>query len=288
MKYADLHLHTQFSDGTFTPKELVAHAVQHGLAAIALTDHDTVEGCDETARECAAAGIEFIVGTELTAEFNDTEVHLLGYFLDPQNERLLAEITKFQAVRQQRIYEMVARINEIGVPLTAESVFALANCKSPGRPHVARALQKAGLVKTLDDAFDRFLKRGRVAWVPKARMSALDSIALIHEAGGLAVMAHPGLNRTDEIIPGLAAAGLDGLECFHTKHTATMSERYLEIADAHHLLVTGGSDCHGYSKAKPLIGSVKLPYEQVEKMTAAVQARRRAASTARAEAALAK
>jgi len=274
MKFADLHLHTQYSDGTFSPAELVEHAAQHQLAAIALTDHDTVEGCAPTARECAAAGIEFISGTELTAEFNDTEVHLLGYFLDTQNARLLAEITKFQTVRQQRIYEMVARINESGVPLDVQSVFALANCKSPGRPHVARALFKAGLVKHLDDAFDRYLKKGRVAWVPKARMSALESIELIHQAGGLAVMAHPGLNRTDEIIPGLVAAGLDGIECFHTKHTAAMAEHYLQIAEKYHLLVTGGSDCHGYSKAKPLIGSVKLPYEQVEKLTAAVRARR--------------
>lgn len=276
MKFADLHLHTRYSDGTFSPEELVAHAVQHGLAAIALTDHDTVEGCADTARECEAVGIEFISGTELTAEHDDTEVHLLGYFLDTQNERLLAEIVKFQVVRQSRIHEMVARINELNVPLRLEDVFALANCKSPGRPHVARALVKAGLVKTLDEAFERFLKKGRPAWVPKARMSGVDSIHLIHQAGGLAVMAHPGLNRTDEIIPGLVAAGLDGIECFHTKHSTAMSERYLQIADEYRLLVTGGSDCHGYSKAKPLIGTVKLPYEHVEKMTATVLARRHA------------
>lgn len=280
MKFADLHLHTRYSDGTFSPEELVAHAVQHGLAAIALTDHDTVEGCADTARECEAVGIEFISGTELTAEHDDTEVHLLGYFLDTQNERLLAEIVKFQVVRQSRIHEMVARINELNVPLRLEDVFALANCKSPGRPHVARALVKAGLVKTLDEAFERFLKKGRPAWVPKARMSGVDSIHLIHQAGGLAVMAHPGLNRTDEIIPGLVAAGLDGIECFHTKHSTAMSERYLQIADEYHLLVTGGSDCHGYSKAKPLIGTVKLPYEHVEKMTATVLARRHATTHA--------
>jgi predicted metal-dependent phosphoesterase TrpH len=204
---------------------------------------------------------------------------LLGYFLDIQNERLLAEITKFQSVRQQRIHEMVARINELGVPLLLDDVFALANCKSPGRPHVARALAQAGLVKNLDDAFERFLKKGRPAWVPKARMSALESIHLIHQAGGLAVMAHPGLNRSDEIIPGLVEAGVDGIECFHTKHSTAMSERYLEIAQKYNLLVTGGSDCHGYSKARPLIGTVKLPYEYVEKMTAKVRARRQAVAS---------
>ena len=154
------------------------------------------------------------------------------------------------------------------MPLKAESVFALANCKSPGRPHVARALVKEGLIGNLDEAFERFLKKGRPAWVPKTKMSALEGIELIHQAGGLAVMAHPGLNRTDEIIPALVDAGLDGIECFHTKHSTAMSERYLEIADKYHLLVTGGSDCHGFSKDKPLIGTVKLPYEHVEQLKA--------------------
>jgi 3',5'-nucleoside bisphosphate phosphatase len=270
MKFADLHLHTSFSDGTFTPEELVLQAQKNGLSCIALTDHDTVQGCARTAAACAPVLIEFIPGTELTAEHDDTEVHILGYFLDTQNQTLLAEIAKFQAVRKQRIYEMVARINEIGVPLKAEAVFALANCESPGRPHVARTLVKEGLARNLDEAFERFLKKGRPAWVPKAKMSARESVDLIHQAGGLAVMAHPGLNRTDDIIPALVDAGLDGIECFHTKHSTNMAERYLGLADQFHLLVTGGSDCHGFSKARPLIGTVRLPYEHVEKMKAAL------------------
>jgi predicted metal-dependent phosphoesterase TrpH len=278
MKFADLHLHTKCSDGTFSPEELVLHAQQGGLACIALTDHDTVEGCAAAAAACAAVKMEFIPGAELTAEHEDTEVHILGYFLDTQNEKLLTEIAKFQAVRQSRIHEMVARINELNVPLKVEDVFALANCKSPGRPHVARALVKAGLVANLDEAFERFLKKNRPAWVPKKKVSALESVDLIHQAGGLAVMAHPGLNRTDEIIPDLVEAGLDGIECFHTKHSPATSERYLEIAEKFHLLVTGGSDCHGFSKNRPLIGTVKLPYEYVEKMKAKVAARKTAAS----------
>jgi predicted metal-dependent phosphoesterase TrpH len=266
MKFADLHLHTNFSDGTFTPEELVLHAQKAGLSCIAVTDHDSVEACERVGAACAAVRMEFIPGAELTAEIDDIELHVLGYFLDTHNEKLISEIAKFQAVRQKRIYEMVARINELGVPLEAQSVFALANCQSPGRPHVARAMIKAGLVKSLDEAFEHYLKKGRPAWVPKSKISALDAIELVHQAGGLAVMAHPGLNRTDDIIPHLVDAGLDGIECFHTKHSTSTSERYLEIADKYNLLVTGGSDCHGFSKGKPLIGTVRLPYDQVEKM----------------------
>jgi 3',5'-nucleoside bisphosphate phosphatase len=281
MKFADLHLHTHFSDGTFAPEELTGHAQRLGFAALALTDHDTVEGCARMAAACEAAGIEFITGLELTAEYHDIEIHVLGYFVDPQNHKLLLEITKFQRVRQDRIREMVARLNALNIPLEVESVFALANCQSPGRPHVARALAKAGLVKNLDEAFERFLKKNRPAWVPKAKMSALEGVELIHQAGGLAVMAHPGLNRTDEIIPALVDAGLDGIECFHTKHSAALSARYLDLAGRFNLLVTGGSDCHGFSKGKPLIGNVKLPYEHVERLKAKVASRRSGAETPR-------
>ena len=273
MKFADLHLHTHFSDGTFSPEELAGHGARLGFAALALTDHDSVEGCARMAELCEASGIIFIPGTELTAEHEGTELHLLGYFVDTQNQKLLTEIARFQVGRQNRIHEIVARLNELNMPLEAGTVFALANCKSPGRPHVARALIKAGLVANLDEAFDRFLKKNRPAWVPKTKISALAGIELIHQAGGLAVMAHPGLNRTDEVIPALVDAGLDGIECFHTKHSTATTERYLEIADKYHLLVTGGSDCHGFSKGKPLIGRIKLPYEYVEKLFAAKKLR---------------
>ena len=265
-KFADLHLHTYFSDGNFTPEELAALGKSHGLAAMALTDHDTMEGCARMAAACAAEGIEFITGTELTAEQDGVELHLLGYCMDAENEELLSEAARFQAVRQNRIREMVAKLNALDVPLNVESVFAIANCRSPGRPHVARALVKAGLCRSLDEAFERFLKVGRPGWVPKCKISAGDAIRLIQQAGGVAVMAHPGLNKSDDVIPKMAEQGLDGIECFHTKHSAAAARHYLKLAEDFHLLVTGGSDCHGTNKGRPLVGSVKLPYQYVEKL----------------------
>ena len=280
MKFADLHLHSLFSDGTFTPEEIASRARTSGLATISLTDHDTVEGCTRLSEACAALEIEFISGTELTTEHGGHELHLLGYFVDIQNERLLTEISKSQIVRQNRIREMVAELNKLNIPLNAEDVFAIANCKSPGRPHVARALVKAGLVKTLDEAFERFLRVGRPAWVPKKKVLSSEAIQLIHQAGGLAVMAHPGLNRTDDVIPDLVKAGLDGIECYHTKHSKSVSGHYREMAAHYNLLVTGGSDCHGMNKGRPLIGTVKLDHLHVDKLKAKVAERKLTATNA--------
>jgi predicted metal-dependent phosphoesterase TrpH len=262
--FADLHLHTHFSDGTYTPLELAVHARSHGLAAVALTDHDTIDGCDQMARACEEQRLEFITGTELTAEAEGNEIHLLGYLIDTTNPALLREMAQFQSVRQERIREMVSRLNRINIPLRAEAVFALASCQSPGRPHVGRALVQAGYCEDMDEAFERFLKKHRPAWVPKFKISAQRAIELIHGAGGIAVLAHPGLNRNDGIIPRLISDGLDGLECYHTKHSPSASEHYAQLAAQNKLLITGGSDCHGLNKGQPLIGSVKLPYQHVQ------------------------
>ena len=271
--FADLHLHTNFSDGTYTPEELAAQGKRLGFRALALSDHDTVEGCARMAAACGGFGIEFIPATELTAEIDGHEVHLLGYFIDTTDAKLLIELARFQQVRQNRIREMVARIRELDVPLREETVFEVANCRSPGRPHVARALVQAGLCANLDEAFERFLRKGKPAWVPKFKMSAGQAIELIHNAGGLAVLAHPVLNNCDELIPGLVECGLDGLECYHTKHPWAVAEHYVKMAEQSGLLVTGGSDCHGVSKGRPLIGGIKLPYFRVEHMKAAVRQR---------------
>jgi hypothetical protein len=266
---ADLHLHTHFSDGTFSPEELVARGVREHLTTLALTDHDTVEGCPPMAVACERAGIEFIPGTELTAEQAGVELHVLGYGLDTDDAELLQAMEGFQLARQNRIHTITECLNRRGIPLDAASVFALARCRSPGRPHVARALVAGGFCSSVDEAFTRFLKRGRPAWVPKARVATEEAIRLIHGAGGLAVLAHPGLTQADPLLPHLIECGLDGIECFHSRHPASTAAHYLDVARRHDLLITGGSDCHGLAKGKPLIGTVRLPYEHVERLKAA-------------------
>ena len=270
--YADLHLHTLYSDGTYTPEELVDHGCARGFGVMALTDHDTVDGCKLMAEACNKRGIEFISGCEFTVELDDFELHLLGYFLDLKYSRLTEQLEKYQSVRHDRIYQMVSKLNELGMDIDGDEVLKIANCNSPGRPHIARALVYKGYCKSLDEAFQKFLKKGRLAWVPKDKMTAQEAINLIHEAGGLAVIAHPGLYHRDEVIGPLVDAGLDGIECFYTRHSTSTTEHYLMLAEQYNLLVTGGSDCHGENKGRPLIGGVKVPYQYVERMKSAVLA----------------
>jgi 3',5'-nucleoside bisphosphate phosphatase len=262
--FIDLHLHSTFSDGTFAPEEVARRAKLAGLAAVSLTDHDTVAGCERMAAACAEQRLDFIPGTELTADLEEIELHILGYFINPGHAPLLTALNHFQDVRVQRIHDIASRLNELGVSLTAEAVFQVANCRSPGRPHVARALVEGGFCATFDEAFERFLKKDRPAWVPKFKVSAAAAIQLIHAAGGAAVLAHPVLNRCDHLIPALAAAGLDGIEVLHTKHSPTDTARYTALARGHGLLTTGGSDCHGLNKGKPLIGTVRVPHALLE------------------------
>lgn len=268
MKLADLHLHTHFSDGTYSPEELAGHARSQGLDAVALTDHDSVEGCQRMESACHREGLEFIPGAELTAEVEGQEVHILGYWLDVGSAALRGELGRFQNVRQKRVREMVARLNENGVGVSEALVMSIANCEAPGRLHVARALVEQGYARDYDHAFDRFLKKGRAGFVPKARMSATEAVGVIRDAGGVAVLAHPGLYRNDSLIPKLKDAGISGLECWHTKHSPEASEGYSRRAAELDLIATGGSDCHGMAKGQPLIGRVKLPYAQVEALRA--------------------
>ena len=264
---ADLHLHTRHSDGTFTSEELVRRAAQAGLACIALTDHDTVAGLAETARHCEAAGVEFIPGIELTAHLGQREVHVLGYCISHTEPEFIAQVERFKEARAQRVADMVAKLQKAGVDLQTADVAGVAGAAcSLGRLHVARALVNRGFIQHMDEAFHRFIGKGKPAFVPKTHLNVADAAALIHKFNGVAILAHPGVSGLDDQLDGLLAAGLDGLEVWHSQQTSKQSKRYLAFAQARHCLVTGGSDCHGMAKDEALIGSVRLDCAYVERL----------------------
>src|SRR5437867_1597630 len=263
MTFADLHLHTRYSDGSWTPAELVREAQRLGFAAIAVTDHDTLDAIPEA---LAGAGIEIIAGVEITCRVDTQEIHMLGYLPGDawKSPELHAVLDHSRRVREKRITEIVGRLNELGVELTEAEVFACSDCGTIGRPHVAMALQKRGVVNSNEEAFERFLKRGKPGFVERYRMTAAEAIGHIRRAGGVAVLAHPGLNRVDARIAEMAEQGMAGLEIWHSRHSPAQTERYRAMAERLGLIVTGGSDCHGSVRGKALLGTVKIPYECVE------------------------
>jgi len=264
-RLVDLHLHTRYSDGSWTPAELCQAAARRQLTAIAVTDHDTLDGIPEVLAAGQQHGVEVLPAVEITCRVNTREIHLLGYFPGAtwQNPELHAVLDHAKRVRRKRVGAMVAQLNELGIDLTTAEVLAGSPCGTVGRPHVALALRQRGVVKSVEEAFDRFLKSGKPGYVERYRMEAAEAIALIKRAGGVAVLAHPGLGQADDAIHNLVQQGLAGLEVWHCRHTPTQIEHYRALAERFHLLVTGGSDCHGTIYGKALLGTVPVPYECV-------------------------
>ncbi|MCX5715245.1 MAG: PHP domain-containing protein [Candidatus Omnitrophica bacterium] len=266
MKFADLHTHTVFSDGTKSPEGLVAEAKKQRLDCIAVCDHDTVGAVSQALSFGSKQGVEVLPGIELSTEFEGIEVHLLGYMIDPQNPALKEKLDFLKNNRVHRIYEIVGRLESLGVKLKPESVFDIANGGTPGRLHIARAMLKEKLVNTINEAFVRFIGDRSPAYVCGFRLEPQEAIRLIKQAGGVSVLAHPYSIKRDELIPVLAAAGLSGLEVYYPEHTQSMINFYLNLAQKYNLLVTGGSDYHGAAKPDVKMGVVRIPYELVEKI----------------------
>jgi predicted metal-dependent phosphoesterase TrpH len=266
---ADLHIHSNLSDGTDSPEELVRQAAAAGLTAIALTDHDLVDGIDRAKAEAEAQGqrVEVIPGVEFTTENPRAEIHILGYFIDQHSPDLLAVLAKIQESRVKRIYKIVRKLQALKVEIEPEEVFELSGRKAPGRPHVARALIKRGAVANFKDAFNRYLDFRAPAYVPHYKLTPAEAIKLIRSVGGLPVMAHPAVSHCDELIPELAAAGLRGLEAYYVGYTPEQTAHYLGLANQHGLLITGGSDYHGANSGREVkLGEVTIPDELVEKI----------------------
>jgi 3',5'-nucleoside bisphosphate phosphatase len=266
----DLHTHTTASDGRRTPSDLVACAAAAGVTVLSVTDHDTLAGCQPAALASEAAGVEFVPGTEITAVREGVDVHILGYFIDPRSPLLLGFLAEQRRRRLDRAREMIARLERYGIVLDAGSILepGLADpAKAVGRPWIARALLQAGHVATIGEAFDRWIARGRPAYVPRLAAPPEDVLTRIHQAGGLASLAHPGLLGRDEWIPELAEAGADALEAYHTEHDAGQTAHYLSLAARLGLAVSGGSDYHAdHSHGAAAPGEVSLPREQYERL----------------------
>ncbi|MCB9554386.1 MAG: PHP domain-containing protein [Myxococcales bacterium] len=242
-RYAiDLHMHSNWSDGTLTPAALVAAAARRGVRTIALTDHDTTAGVAEARAAGSARGVSIIAGIEISA-WLDREIHVLGYFVDPDDPALTAATRRQSEARVRRVEAICERLAALGVVLDPAPIIASAH-GNVGRPHIARALVAAGHVATTSEAFDRYIGNGGPAAVVVERLPAEDAIALIHAAGGVAVLAHPGVEQLEEHIPALAAAGLDGLEVDHPAHGRNVADRLRTLASKNRLVPTGGSDFH--------------------------------------------
>ena len=263
----DLHIHSTASDGTLTPEQIVQVALAKGLSAIAIADHDTVGGVRPAIAAARGTGLEVFPAVEVSAQVGEHELHILGYCIDLASEELQATLLRAQVARQERVREMVRRLQALGLPITDEDVAAHARGTAPGRPHVAAAMVSRGIVRQSQDAFHRYLRRGRPGYVERWKLMPADAIGLIKRAGGVAVFAHPGLSGCDDRVPSFAEFGLEGLEAYHVDHSPSQTMRYKRLAKALGMLVTGGTDSHGPTGPTPVeIGQVQVPDECAESL----------------------
>lgn len=253
----DLHAHTTFSDGLLSPEALVSRAVDKRLAALAVTDHDTVEAIPR-ARAAAGTVLQLVPGIEMSTAFEGADLHILGYYIDPEHGPLRERLMGFQEERRQRARAIVERLRALGLPVDLDEVVELAGPGVIGRPHVAEVMVRAGLVSDFDEAFERYLGAHAPAYVARPAFSPGEAIKLIHAADGVSVLAHPGSQMPDGVIERLRGSGLRGIEVWHPQHGAATVRRYQALAQRLGLLTTGGSDFHGEHRSVDL-GELPVP-----------------------------
>lgn len=276
MSGADLHLHSLHSDGEWSPAELIQAAARAGLRTVALTDHDTVTGVIEMQAAGEAAGVEVLSGIELST-WLDGDVHMLGYGFDPANAALAETLARAREGRYERAVRMTERLAELGAPITIEQILAEAGGAAIGRPHVARVLVAAGHCATHREVFDRWLGDGKPACVEKFRVTPDRAIRLLHDAGGVAVAAHPVAAGVAQKLDRLIAAGLDGIEVLHTLHGPNEARDFGELALRNGLVRTGGSDFHA-PRGISAVGAVTVPDDWVDALRHRIAQRTRAAA----------
>lgn len=255
----DLHSHTTASDGALEPEALVAAAVARGVNVLAVTDHDTVDGITRCRAAAATGPLRLLAGVEISCFVEATEIHVLGLGIDPDAPGFRDWLSQLIAIRVERIHRMTSVLEDHGIKIDISDLVRPGRVGSIGRPHIARLLINGGHVRNIDEAFKRWLSPGRPAHVERLRVPAKDAIEKIHDAGGVAVQAHPGQMGRDEDIPTLLEWGLDGLEVFHPDHTHAMKNRYAHLCDKHGIIATGGSDYHGIDAHGAPLGSRSTP-----------------------------
>ena len=263
----DLHLHTTASDGKLAPRELVRAAKFSGLRAFAVTDHDTVEGIPEAMEEAVALGIELVPGVEVSANFGEAPVHVLGLFIEYREPWLARFFSEARERRIERVHEIVRKLARLGIELDAEAVFARSSHGTVGRPHVAEVLVAQGVVRTMSEAFERYLGQDCPAYVGYEKVTLRDAVGFIRRAGGVASLAHPVLLRDDSLIPRMVEDDLQAIEVFHKDHTPEKAAEYDALASSLGLLQTGGSDFHRSENGEPpQLGCPELTEEAFERV----------------------
>jgi len=255
----DLHIHTIYSDGTWTPREVVLRAKKLNLAAISITDHDSVAGLEEAIARGEKLGIEVVPGIEMSTDVGEDEIHILGYYLNWKEEEFLAQLEKFQGARAKRNRKLIKKLKELGMEINHRELEGLVAGGVISRLHIARLMVRKGYVSSIGNAFEKWLNPGKPAYVKRMNVSPFQIIELISKAEGVPVFAHPFLSKRDDLIPHLVKAGLKGIEVYHSAHDSRVTQYYQKVAQKYHLLITGGSDCHGEAKDKVLMGKVKVP-----------------------------
>jgi len=263
-RYADLHIHTIHSDSTLSPDEVVDIALKKGLSAIAITDHDCVDGIAPALRRAEGRALEVIPGVELSAEIDGAELHILGYFIEWREPWFVKKLEEMRKVRTERIRKMTSKLRDFGLDIEPEKVFKLSGPGSVGRLHLAMALYKEGVTSSVKEAFNKYIGDKAPCNVKKFRLDPEEAIYMILKSGGVPVLAHPRVLGRDDLIPGLVKKGIRGIEVYHTDHPRSAALRYKDIASQYGLIGTGGSDCHGAGKVNVLIGTTKVPYSVVE------------------------
>ncbi|MFI8714247.1 PHP domain-containing protein [Brevibacillus brevis] len=276
---ADLHTHTKASDGTCEPAENVRLAKEAGLAALAITDHDTVAGIPEAMEAARALDVEIIPGVEVSSVGKGQDIHVLGYFVPYEDPAFEERLFRLRETRHERNQLLIARLQELGIDISLEKVYRRkqGTDKNIGRPHIAEELMELGVVSTIAEAFDKYLGKGGAAYVNPPRITPQEAITLIKEAGGVAVLAHPGLYDDDELVQELIVFGLDGIEVNHPDNDEVQKMRYSKWAAQYGLVVTGGSDFHGWRREEPfhaMLGSHTAGMDAVEQLRAIAEKRK--------------